>query len=275
MRDRKRTLSGQIRNIRQNIGKDNDIYIRFGFNPSLAEFLNENAPLFAFKILFAYALSVIKREDEEQYGILQKHFESYKFDALRINSQCEDNLMEFQSDMILYSEQILEALSFFGWKVTQFENYAVRTEDMDLSQFKAKDVKDFIRPYIETVYYDSLENDGEMDLFVLENERIGKYYSFVKSYPERAMPLLHKAIEDAEVFLYVPMYYWESEFHGEYVSQEGVFYTTFATGYCGGMCRHSGAYLISPGCLPMACYMNRLLQMAEDEIPGFREFANS
>ena len=76
MRDRKRTLSGQIRNIRQNIGKDNDIYIRFGFNPFLAEFLNENAPLFAFKILFAYALSVIKREDEEQYGILQKHFES-------------------------------------------------------------------------------------------------------------------------------------------------------------------------------------------------------
>lgn len=275
MKAKKSMLSERIYSIRQNIQKDRDLYIKFGFDPNLIDYVDEDTPLFAFKVLFAYALSVIKREDRDKYDALRKSLEGYGVGALRIDKNLDDSLMEFLSDMAVYNTQILEALSLFGWKVMQFENSMIREERINLSQFESKDVKDFLSPYFETVYLDSTESDGAMDLFVLENKRIGKYYSFMKAYPERKIPELHQAIEDAEIFLYVPMYYWEGDLHGEYTSQEGVFYTTFAIGYCGGMCRYSEANLISPGCLSMACYMNRLLQMAEDEIPGFREFANS
>lgn len=275
MKAGKSMLSERICGMRRNIQKDNDLFIRFGFDPSLIDFADDDLPLFAFKILFAYALSVIKREDRDKYDSLQKNLEGYGVGALRIDKNLDDALMEFLSDIATYNIQILEALSLFGWKVMQFENGMIREEGINLSQFAPKDVKDFLGPYFETVYLDSIENDGAMDLFVLENKRIGKYYSFMKAYPERKIPELHQAIEDAEIFLYVPMYYWEGDLHGELISQEGVFYTTFAAGYCGGMCRYSEAYLISPGCLSMACYMNRLLQMAEEEIPDFREFVNN
>ena len=274
MKDGKRTLLERIRSIKQDIERDKHLFLRYGFDSSLIELYVDNTALDAFRILFAYALLIIQREDKHKYAALQKYFAGYAFESIKIDENLEDTLIDIQMDMMDYNIHILDALSLFGWKVAQFENDMIRMGDIELSQFNTKEVRDFIVPYIEAVYNDSLENDGEMSLFVLENERIGKYKLFMKAYPKKVIPILHNAIEEAHVFLNVPMYYWEGDLHGNFISQEGVFYTIFAQGYYGNMERYSDAHLISPGCQPMACYMNHLLQIAEEKIPAFREFMN-
>lgn len=264
--------SGQIQYIRENIQKNSRLYIEYGFHTDFMGCLEDFVPVFAFKVLFAHALSVIKRENKDEYEKFRTYFLEYRFQSLKAGENWEDLSIEFLMDMITYNEQMIEMLSFFGWKVIQIENDRLREEKPELPLPFPKEAADFIRPYMEAVYFDSIHNDGEMDLFILENRRLGTYHLFMDAYPDQIVAELHEAIMDAKIFLRVPMYYWEGDFHGEFISQEGVFYTTFAVGYCGGTERYSDTYLISPGCLVMAYYMNCLLEIAEKEIPAYREF---
>ena len=260
----------QLKNIRNDIMRDLDVFEKcaeMSFN-AYSDGL-EIVSIISYKVLMGYSLSVIKEHDKEIFDLILE--KSFLFSAWKLDGNFSYAIVELEHELYFNNMEFFDVLSLFGWNVKRYDNLEVIEKRVDYFKDFPEDAASFVQSEADMVIEDRNTYDSYLDLIVMQNENFGNYCAYVNRYPERKNPLLHDLISKTVNFLSVPIYAWYSDFCGNMISWENVYYSVFTMGYYGDRDQYAGMNFNMPGCFLIAYYLWQLLEIARDMLPGYRE----
>ena len=221
-----------------------------------------------YKILTGYVVSVVKEKMLDKIDFILEQC-SYSFYEIKLDRYFENFIMDYEQDIISHNIDFLETLSFFGWEVTQYYNLEIIEKMFDPYDDYPKEAADLIQSKMNMVMDDSVIYGGCLDLFVLQNKDVGYYFGYAKMYPNKRNPLLHELIIRTVNYLSIPLYSWYNE---DIFLKENGYYSVLATGSYGDYDTYTGLNGMISGCFLIAYYLQQLLRLAEELLPGYLEY---